>query len=267
MKIIISLFLALIFPLIADASEQRYITGNEFKALCRYSFDEYGYRINRKVDNNCWFVKTDLLEKFLAQYLPTEDFVLISHNADHGVVDKFLPYLDLPNLIHWYGQNIETTHPKLTSIPIGLCNFANHNAMRVVQKKDLAKTNLVYANYSVETNRKEREKCLKETGVPIEKWKGFQAYLEDVAHSFFVLSPDGNGIDCHRTWEALYLKAIPIVTRSINVEFYADLPIIILDSWEDYKNLDLTPELYLEIWGDFDPSFLTVENFIPEGHR
>ena len=30
---------------------------------------------------------------------------------------------------------------------------------------------------------------------------GFQQYLDQLASSVFVLSPFGNGIDCHRTWE------------------------------------------------------------------
>jgi len=45
----------------------------------------------------------------------------------------------------------------------------------------------------------------------------------------FWLSPRGNGLDCHRTWEALYLDVIPIVWNSTLNPLYTDLPIIILD--------------------------------------
>ena len=30
----------------------------------------------------------------------------------------------------------------------------------------------------------------------------------------FIYSPEGTGIDCHRTWEALYLNTIPIMKRN-----------------------------------------------------
>ncbi len=105
-------------------------------------------------------------------------------------------------------------------------------------------------------------KCLEMTGVPLAGRKPFRTFLKEVAMSYFVISPEENGVDCHRTWEALYLRAIPIVTRSINSEFYAGLPIIILDSWDDFQDLELSEELYYELWGDFDPDTLTVDFFI-----
>ena len=36
------------------------------------------------------------------------------------------------------------------------------------------------------------------------------------AHFAFVASPSGNGLDCHRTWEALLLRSIPIVKVQTN---------------------------------------------------
>ena len=47
---------------------------------------------------------------------------------------------------------------------------------------------------------------------------------------FFWLSPRGNGLDCHRTWEALYLDVIPIVWNSTITSLYRDLPILIVNS-------------------------------------
>ena len=39
-------------------------------------------------------------------------------------------------------------------------------------------------------------------------------YYIHIARSKFVLSPPGLGMDCYRTWEALYLGSIPIVLNS-----------------------------------------------------
>jgi len=47
----------------------------------------------------------------------------------------------------------------------------------------------------------------------------------------FVLSPHGNGLDCHRTWEALVLGCIPIVKTSKLDALYAGLPVLIVQSW------------------------------------
>jgi hypothetical protein len=58
----------------------------------------------------------------------------------------------------------------------------------------------------------------------------------------FVLSPHGNGLDCHRTWEALALGHIVLVPSSSLDGLYADLPVIPLKSWDE-----IAPE-NLENW-------------------
>ena len=37
--------------------------------------------------------------------------------------------------------------------------------------------------------------------------------LETYARAQFVLSPRGNGVDCHRTWDGLAVGALPVVLR------------------------------------------------------
>jgi hypothetical protein len=58
----------------------------------------------------------------------------------------------------------------------------------------------------------------------------------------FELSPRGNGIDCHRTWEALILKTIPIVQTSKLDPIYRELPVAIVRDWNE-----VTPER-LKLW-------------------
>ena len=65
----------------------------------------------------------------------------------------------------------------------------------------------------------------------------FENYLEDLSHHKFAVSPEGNGIDCHRTWECLYLGVIPIVKESKAMSFFKDLPILFVDNYDD-----ITPE-------------------------
>lgn len=49
----------------------------------------------------------------------------------------------------------------------------------------------------------------------------------------FVVSPHGNGLDCHRTWEALSLGCIPIVKTSGIDLLFSDLPVWIVSQWSD----------------------------------
>ena len=62
-------------------------------------------------------------------------------------------------------------------------------------------------------------------------------YINEVRSHKFVLCPRGNGIDTYRLWESLYLGAIPIVKDCINMDFYKELPIIIIKEYSE-----LTPE-------------------------
>ena len=59
-----------------------------------------------------------------------------------------------------------------------------------------------------------------------------QTWLNMLEYAF-VLSPFGNGMDCHRTWEALLCGCIPIVRSSVFNELFDGLPVLIVDRWED----------------------------------
>ena len=60
----------------------------------------------------------------------------------------------------------------------------------------------------------------------------------------FVVSPHGNGLDCHRTWEALALGHIVLVPRSPLDGLFAGLAVVIIDDWSQ-----ITPR-NLENWLD-----------------
>ena len=57
--------------------------------------------------------------------------------------------------------------------------------------------------------------------------------LKYISRSVFCISPPGNGIDCHRIWECLYLKCIPIVKYHHAFEQFKDLPILFIDDWNE----------------------------------
>jgi len=62
----------------------------------------------------------------------------------------------------------------------------------------------------------------------------------------FSISPHGNGLDCHRTWEDLVLGCIVIVKSSPLDALYQDLPVVIVKDWQEItqENLELWIEKY-----------------------
>jgi hypothetical protein len=90
----------------------------------------------------------------------------------------------------------------------------------------------------------------------------FDNYLNNIYNHKYVLSPRGNGIDTHRTWETLYVNSIPIEKRNLNNRFYSDLPILFVDDWsqvtrdlletefEKLKDNNSKDMLTFEYWND-----------------
>lgn len=67
-------------------------------------------------------------------------------------------------------------------------------------------------------------------------------YKRNLQYRFW-LSPKGGGIDCHRTWEALYFGRIPIMLHSAIDQMFQDLPVIIVEKWDD-----VTLEFLEDFW-------------------
>ena len=63
-------------------------------------------------------------------------------------------------------------------------------------------------------------------------------YIQSLCVAKFAPSPEGNGIDCHRHWEALYCKSIPIIEDNEKIKSkFKGLPVIYT---KDYS--DITPD-------------------------
>lgn len=196
--------------------------------------------------------------------LPTyKNFILISHNSDGCVTNdpkraedadsKLMP----SNLLLWYGQNINVKNDKIKSIPIGLENnkWLSDKKEKMIAKLKQSKNirNLVYMNHKVDTNPNERlglyQLFESKSWVTAEYGKHgyrFDKYIDNVYNHRFVICPEGNGMDTHRIWETLYMGAIPIEKRSINNQFYTDLPICFVNDWKEITQTFLEKE-YIKI--------------------
>jgi hypothetical protein len=58
-------------------------------------------------------------------------------------------------------------------------------------------------------------------------------YFAELQRHRFVVSPVGVGLDSHATWEALLAGTIPIVPHSPLDPLFEDLPVWLIDSWEE----------------------------------
>jgi len=78
----------------------------------------------------------------------------------------------------------------------------------------------------------------------------------------FVISPHGTGLDCHRTWEALALGHIVLVKHSSLDSLYKELPVVILNDWDEITSENLTKWLMLNMKKKMNYKKLTNEYWI-----
>jgi hypothetical protein len=228
--------------------DDSFITGNGFAARCGWVLN-YGNSEHNDAGRPDWcFCKTDRLRELFSRLPLQHEFVLVTHNSDLPVDAGLARYLDHPKLRAWFATNVAVDHPKLRPIPVGIANarwaHGDGGALRRAQVSSPPKTLHFDASYALHTNPAERGYCLAQTNIELSPARPFDAYLAQLASAYFCLSPSGNGIDCHRTWEALYLRTVPVVTRSALTEHHRDLPLVVLDDWAQFRSIDFSPQLY-----------------------
>lgn len=164
-------------------------------------------------------------------------FKLITHNSDIGILPEFTKYIENEKIIKWYGQNNHIKHNKTVTLPIAIARKKyQHGDVNLLSllSRNTNKKYLYYKNFDIHTNTIERTICNDITtrnGILMSDRCSQIDYMTNISQSLFVISPPGNGIDCHRIWECLYLKTIPVVKYHSALEQFKDLPILFIDDW------------------------------------
>lgn len=233
-----------------------------------------GYDFSKIVDGSVVYVASSAIPAFVKEFASiSKRIVLVTGDADQSVPDDvfssneaFIEFIENDKIIHWFSQNCVKTHRKLTQIPIGLdyhtMSKKNHRwgfkTSPVEQEKELLalrkgapefhkRKPMCYSNFhfnykgskfgndradAIESIPKELIFYEPDQVARAKSWKAMTEYA-------FVPSPAGNGLDCHRTWEALCLGCIPIVKTSALDPLYTDLPVLIVNEWSDVTQTKL----------------------------
>ncbi len=243
-----------------------YISGDAFRSLSKYIYEEkdaYGQNSGISLDRRIFknspgdivFVQSYALDRFIKYIHPriSNPYILITHNSDDIIDAKYIDFLQDPKIIKWYTQNVDIDDEKIVPIPIGIENrywyfkrTADIDLIEKVSKMDFQRDNYVYLNITPATFTQERQHVLDFfSNKPYVHWiknRNYLEYLTDLKEHVFCLSPSGNGLDCHRTWEALLMGSIPIVRPFVkgtlkeavgNNSMYRDLPVIVVKQWDE----------------------------------
>lgn len=262
-----------------------YISGDAYRLRCDFDLTKFGNSIDIILDtiNVSDFCSIfvggekegSLLLNFLVEKNLFTNWSLFFHNHDVSpsstLVEKIVGHVKRVYAQGWLGQ-----HESVQALPSGLENkcklrngvpsdFSKEIRRGIVRDREIS----VFISFKESNNLRERDglksifSSLKGAYSPASPVNA-KKYRKALLNSRYVVSPPGNGPDCHRTWESIYLGAIPIVLRH-SWPFVGDsLPVLVVDSWQDAleqvnygKNLEFDPRLHdpLLIWDRYVNDF------------
>lgn len=193
----------------------------------------------------------DLLK--LCEGLSNNKFVIFCSHEDTPIDE----YIKIPaNVLGIHAVNAEYFNEKIHPFPYGLQRELGQNDNRLSIMKELVEkdelqvpTKLLYINCGIERNPdrkplvnfeyKEWATCRFDKDskfFPYSRYRDFLAELKD--HKFMVCPP-GHGMDCHRNWESLYMRRVPVMKDTPYFrKLMEGFPVLFVTNWSD-----ITPEL------------------------
>lgn len=204
----------------------------------------------------CYTHRINILSDKIKYFM--NNFILITHNSDENIaydtpaqkliIEKICA---CDKLIKWFSQNLCIEHNKINFLPIGIANQQWEHGAHFTHfynniNKSFHKNKSIYFFFEILTNKNKRQMCY-DTLIhklpflnkiqPIHNFQRLSEYE-------FCICPEGNGIDTHRFWEALYLKCVPIVIKNPLTEIIhknTTLPMVILSTWDEFDINNLPP--------------------------
>ena len=195
------------------------------------------------------YVRSDLLDRFFAEAFPQigVPILLVTATGDWDTPGRHRRHLDDPRILRWFGENCDlgAPHPKYEPIPVAFSDpdqahgdqaalMRVHRRMPPVREKPLT----AHGSFHLRMSHPERHRVwesvrsLPEVVLEPKRIPPELLWVHHVNHAF-AISPRGNGRDCHRTWEALMLRTIPIVMTSPLDPVYAGFPVVIVEDWRE----------------------------------
>lgn len=201
------------------------------------------------------------LKFFVETILPNlvSPFILISGSEDITIptqIDKrwrnfnsveigyINTIIDSSLLIRWFCENLDTAHPKMEALPLGMVypNPVSDRVMSIPISPPVADRPLkVLCAHRVRSGEQWQPRVLV-TGLAKSQWSDFctvveeeisePEYMELVKQHSFVICVNGGGIDpSPKAWSSILYGAIPIIQKSPLMKAYDKFPVAFVDEW------------------------------------
>jgi hypothetical protein len=190
---------------------------------------------------NSLMEESDLLN--LCSNFPDKKFIIFT-NLEDTPIDEFI-FDKIPNnVLSVNAVNALSFGGKVNPIPYGLqrkmsINDNRHEILLTIMDYDIEPQNLLYVNHSVNTNPEERsginELFLDKSWAQVQVDSvDYDEYLTSLKESKFMICPIGNAVDCHRNWECLYVRRVPVMKKNKYLEYLLkDYPVLFVNDFTE----------------------------------
>lgn len=215
---------------------------------------------------NIYFCKIDfILQEFSFLRHIGRDVILIVSSGDITFTENHLNHCP-SNVKQIFATNTNIINDLVIPIPTGIENELTASReghgivnseifpkLKYLKSQDRKLINIFdkfYANFSVQSAgthlnsihrgyRNEIKKICEESNfIDFESGLDLDEYFKKVLSYKASISPTGNGIECVRTWELMYMDRVPIVVGGLNLHspiyenIYKHLPLIFIENLE-----------------------------------
>jgi hypothetical protein len=196
---------------------------------------------------------SDLLN--LCSKLSDMNFIIFTGHEDTPIDDHIFEKIP-DNVISIFAVNSECFGGKVIPFPYGLQRKLTNvdNRLDIISDMlnyETVPDKLLYVNHSINTNPGERSGI---NEIYIDKnWASvdrggidYKNFLTKIKEHKFMICPIGNAVDCHRNWEVIYMKRVPVMKKNKYLEFlFKDFPVLFVNDYNEVTEDLLLKKNYL----------------------
>jgi len=196
---------------------------------------------------------SDLLK--LCSCFPDMRFIIFT-NLEDTPTDEYIFDAIPENVLHISAVNAIAYGGKVSPAPYGVQRRMNDGDDRI----DLLKTIMWESDYeypyylyvSHNEDSHEERKGIKELfrnntwAIVDESRVSYKDFLSRLKQCKFMICPRGNAIDCHRNWEVLYMRRVPVMKRNSYLEqLFKNYPVLWVDDFAEVTQTMLMDNYHL----------------------
>ena len=185
--------------------------------------------------------KSDLLN--LCSNFPDMKFIVFT-NLEDTPIDKYIFDAIPDNVLCISAVNALANGGKVIPAPYGLQRRMHRGDTRIEDIKSYMKLlpknppGLLYVSHNESSNSERvgiKEIFSNKSWAEVNTERvSYSVFLYNLSQSKFMICPKGNAIDCHRNWEVLYMRRVPIMKKHPYLEkLYKDYPVLFVENYSD----------------------------------